>query len=236
MIFDAFFDKIQNMELKKDERLDDLQLNNLFIIQNPNEYCFTSDAVILANHVKVRKGERVCDLGTGSGIIPILLSAKTELSEVVGLELQEYQVDMATRSVEYNGLTERVKIVHGDIKEGKKIFGTGTFDVVVSNPPYGISGSGDMKKGEGIARSRYEITVTLEEVIKTASELVKFGGKVYIINKAERLGEMIYLMTSYKLEPKSVINVFRKGNIADTVIVEGVLGGKKGLKVYGIKE
>ena len=224
------------MELKKDERLDDLQLNNLFIIQNPNEYCFTSDAVILANNVKVRKGERVCDLGTGSGIIPILLSAKTDLSEVVGLELQEYQVDMATRSVEYNGLTNRVKIVHGDIKEGKKIFGSGSFDVVVSNPPYGIIGNGDMKQSEGVARSRYEITVNLEEVIKTASEIVKFGGKVYIINKAERLGEMIYLMTSYKLEPKSVINVFRKGNIADTVIVEGVLGGKKGLKVYGIKE
>ncbi len=223
------------MELKQGERLDDLQLNNLFIIQNPDEYCFTSDAVLLANSVKVRKGAKVCDLGTGSGIIPILLAAKTELSEVVGVELQEYQVDMATRSVEYNGLEDRVKILHGDIREGRKLLGSGVFDVVVSNPPYGVLGTGDRKTKEGVARSRYEITVTLEEVIKTAHEIVKFGGKVYIINKAERLAEMIYLMSLYKIEPKKITNIYRKGDTADTVIVEGISGGKKGVKVYGIK-
>lgn len=223
------------MELKNGERLDDLQLNGLYIIQNPNEYCFTSDAVLLANEVKVRKGAKVCDLGTGSGIIPILLAAKTELSSVTGVELQEYQVDMATRSVEYNHLEDRVNIVHGDIREGRKLLGSGVFDVVVSNPPYGILGTGDMKISEGVARSRYEITVTLEEIIKTAHEIVKFGGKVYIINKAERLAEMICLMSKYNLEPKKITNIYRKDGPADTVIVEGLLGGKKGVKVYSIK-
>lgn len=224
------------MELKENERLDDLQLNNMYIIQDPNGYCFTSDAVLLANNTHIKKGERVCDLGTGSGIIPILLAVKTELNEVVGLELIERQVDMATRSVELNGLTDKVKIVHGDIKEGDKIFGCGSFDVVTSNPPYGKLGRGAIKEDEWKARSMYEVTITLEEVIKTASKLVKYGGRVNIIIKADRLSETLCLMTKYGVEPKKVINVFRKGNLADTVIVEGLRGGKQGMKVYGIKE
>lgn len=223
------------MILKENERLDDLQFNNMYIIQDPDGYCFTSDAVILANHVTVKKGDKVCDLGTGSGIIPILMTAKTELSRAVGLELIARQVDMATRSVEYNGLQNRVEIVHGDIKEADKIFGSGVFDLVVSNPPYGIVGTGEMKKDSWIARSRYEITVTLEEVVRSASKIVRYGGRVAIINKAERLSEMTCLMVKYGIEPKKLINIFRKDDLADTVIVEGVRGGKKGMKVYGIK-
>lgn len=223
------------MILKENERLDDLQYNNMYIIQDPEGYCFTSDAVLLANNVTVKKGDKVCDLGTGSGIIPILITAKNDIKEAVGLELIERQVDMATRSVEYNNLQDRLKIVHGDIKDGVKIFGSGVFDLVVSNPPYGIVGTGEMKQEEWIARSRYEITITLEEVIRTASKIVKYGGRVAIINKAERLSEITCLMTKYGIEPKKMINVFRKGNAVDTVIVEGVRGGKKGMKVYGIK-
>lgn len=223
------------MILRENERLDDLQYNNMYIIQDPNGYCFTSDAVLLANNVTVKKGDKVCDLGTGSGIIPILMTAKTELSQAVGLELIERQVDMATRSVEYNKLQDRLKIVHGDIKEADKIFGVGVFDLVVSNPPYGIVGTGEMKQDSWIAQSRYEITVTLEEVIRSASKIVRYGGRVAIINKAERLSEMTCLMVKYGIEPKKLINVFRKGDMADTVIVEGVRGGKKGIKVYGIK-
>ena len=223
------------MKLRENERLDDLQLNNMYIIQDPNGYCFTSDAVLLANNVTVKRGESVCDLGTGSGIIPILLAAKTEASEIIGLELIDRQVDMATRSVEMNNLSGRVKIVHGDIKEGDKIFGCGCFDVIVSNPPYGKLGTGAMKEDEWKARSMYEITVNLEEVIKTASKLVRYGGRVSIINKADRLSEMTCLMTKYGLEPKKLINVFRKGDQADTVILEGSRGGKPGMKVYGIK-
>lgn len=221
------------MELKENERLDDLQLNGLYIIQNPNEYCFTSDAVLLANAVKMKKGQKVCDLGTGSGIIPILITAKNEGTTAVGIELQAYQVDMATRSVKCNGLEDKVRIIEGDIKEGRKLLGSGVFDVVVSNPPYWVVGTGDMKEYSGIASARFEVTITLEEIIKTASEIVKFGGKVYIINKADRLAEMICLMNKYKIEPKKITNIFRKENSpADTVIVEGVLGGKTGVKVY----
>ena len=223
------------MILKDNERLDDLQYNGMFIIQDPDGYCFTSDAVLLANLVTVKKGDRVCDLGTGSGIIPILMTAKTELKKATGLELIDRQVDMATRSVEYNKLSDRVEIVHGDIKEADKIFGSGVFDLVVSNPPYGKLGSGEMKQDSWIASSRYEITVNLEEVIRSASKIVRYGGRVAIINKADRLSEMTCLMTKYGIEPKKLINIFRKGNLADTVIVEGVRGGKKGMKVYGIK-
>lgn len=223
------------MILKENERLDDLQYNDMYIIQDPNGYCFTSDAVILANNATVKKGDRVCDLGTGSGIIPILITAKNDIREAIGLELIDRQVDMATRSVEYNHLEGKIKIVHGDIKEADKLFGSGVFDLVVSNPPYGIVGTGEMKQDSWIARSRYEITVTLDEVIKSASKIVKYGGRVAIINKAERLAEMTNLMIKYGIEPKKLINIFRKGDLADTVILEGVRGGKKGMKVYGIK-
>ena len=223
------------MILKENERLDDLQYNDMYIIQDPNGYCFTSDAVILANNATVKKGDRVCDLGTGSGIIPILITAKNDIREAIGLELIDRQVDMATRSVEYNHLEGKIKIVHGDIKEADKLFGAGVFDLVVSNPPYGIVGTGEMKQDSWIARSRYEITVTLDEVIKSASKIVKYGGRVAIINKAERLAEMTNLMIKYGIEPKKLINIFRKGDLADTVILEGVRGGKKGMKVYGIK-
>lgn len=225
------------MELKENERLDDLQYNGLFIIQNAKEYCFTSDAVILANAVKMKKGQKVCDLGTGSGIIPILITAKNEGTTAVGIELQTCQVDMATRSIAYNNMQDKVQVIHGDIKNARKIFGSGVFDAVVSNPPYWEVGTGDMKVSSGIASSRFEVTITLEEIIKSASEIVKFGGKVYVINKAERLAEMICLMNKYKIEPKKITTVFRKDNApADTVIVEGALGGKKGVKVYSIKE
>ena len=223
------------MILKENERLDDLQYNDMYIIQDPNGYCFTSDAVILANNATVKKGDRVCDLGTGSGIIPILITAKNDIREAIGLELIDRQVDMATRSVEYNHLEGKIKIVHGDIKEADKLFGAGVFYLVVSNPPYGIVGTGEMKQDSWIARSRYEITVTLDEVIKSASKIVKYGGRVAIINKAERLAEMTNLMIKYGIEPKKLINIFRKGDLADTVILEGVRGGKKGMKVYGIK-
>ena len=224
------------MELRENERLDDLQFNNMYIIQDPDGYCFTSDAVLLANNATVKKGDKVCDLGTGSGIIPILITAKNDIHSAVGLELIDRQVDMATRSVELNGLSDKIKIVHGDIKEGDKLFGCGVFDLVVSNPPYGKLGTGDIKEDEWKARSRYEITITLEEVIQTASKIVKYGGRVCIINKSDRMAETVCLMAKYGVEPKKIINIFRKGNLADTVIVEGVRGGKMGVKVYGIKE
>ncbi|MBQ2714067.1 MAG: methyltransferase [Clostridia bacterium] len=223
------------MEIRDNERLDDLQFNNMYIIQDPNGYCFTSDAVLLANNATVKKGDKVCDLGTGSGIIPILITAKNPISSAVGLELIDRQVDMATRSVALNKLEDKIKIVHGDIKEADKIFGCGVFDLVVSNPPYGKLGTGSIQEDEWVARSRYEITVNLSEVIHSASRIVKFGGRVCIINRADRLAETVCLMHENGIETKKIINVFRKGDIADTVIVEGTKGGRPGVKVYKIK-
>lgn len=221
--------------LKEGERLDDLQLNGMAIISNPDLYCFTSDSVILANHVKCEGSVRIADLCTGGGIIAILLAAKTKAREIVGIELQPNMADMAERSVLLNNLSERVRILNADVKGIENTLGNGGYDIITCNPPYYKVGSGVTRECESVAIARHELQITAEEIILTASKLLKYGGKLYMIHKSERMAEIIVLLNRYSLEPKH-ISIISNANskYSDTFIVEAKKGGKSGIKVCTI--
>lgn len=214
--------------LKPNERLDDLQFNNLFIIQNPELYCFTSDAVELCNFVKCGVKDRIVDLCSGSGIIGILAQAKTKAKQVYLVEIQESLADMSRRSVEYNKLTN-VEVVNAPLQNIHKQIGDG-FEVVVCNPPYKITNGGELSEKPEIAMCKHEITVTLEEIVCEASKLLKFGGKFYTVNKEERLTDLFCLMRKYNIEPK-VLKLRHSTKGANIILVEGKKGAKSGLKI-----
>ena len=218
--------------LLEGERLDDLERNGYKIIQNPKKFCFGMDAVLLTGFAKVKEGEKCLDLGTGTGIIPILLEAKTKGAHFTGLEIQEESADMAVRSVQYNHLEKKVDIVTGDIKEASQIFGAASFDVVTSNPPYmnDLHGLKNPELPKAIAR--HEVLCTLEDVVREAARLLKPGGRFYMVHRPFRLAEIIRAMSQYKLEPKRLRMVHpyidREPNM---VLIEGVRGGRAMLKV-----
>ena len=214
------------------ERLDDLQRNGYKIIQNPQKFCFGMDAVLLSGFAKVKPGETVIDLGTGTGIIPILLEAKSRGQYFVGLEIQEESADMAARSVAYNGLENKISIQVGDIKDAAKQFGASSFDVVTSNPPYMTKNHGLVNDGDAKTIARHEILCDLEDVIFSTAKLLKPGGRCYFVHRPFRLVEMLSLMSQYKIEPKRMQLVYpyvdKEPNM---VLIEGLRGGKSRLTV-----
>ncbi len=173
--------------VKEGERVDDLQLSNLHIIQDPSRFCFGMDAVLLTGFAGATRGDRCLDLGTGTGIIPILMSAKTEAEHLTGLEIQPESADMARRSVELNDLSSRIDIVTGDIREAASLFEAASFDVVTSNPPYMITDHGMKNPDSSMAISRHEICVTLDEVVCAAAHLVRTGGTFDMVHRPFRL-------------------------------------------------
>ena len=216
--------------IKENERLDDLQFNNLFIIQDTKGYCFTSDAVALANFVKVKSGGKLVDLCSGSGVIGILASAKNKVSKTILVEIQECLADMSKRSIEYNGL-DTIEVVNAPLQNVSKTIGVGVYDTVVCNPPYKKCGTAKLlNENESIAIARHELTVTLEEIVKEASVLLKFGGEFYIINKEERLTDMMVLLRKYHLEPK-VLKVLPSTKGANVVMLKAKKGGKSGIEI-----
>lgn len=220
------------IELKEDERIDDLQRNHLKIIQKTNGFCFGMDAVLLSGFASVKQGERAIDLGTGTGIIPILLSAKTEGKEFVGLEIQEEMADMAARSIAMNQIEDRVKIIRGDIKEAGTIFGRASFDVITSNPPYMNDAHGLKNPDLPKAIARHEVLCTLDDVVRSAAELVRPGGRFYMVHRPHRLAELITTLKQYKMEPKRIKMVHPYQNKdANMVLIESVRGGRSMVKV-----
>jgi tRNA1(Val) A37 N6-methylase TrmN6 len=216
--------------LKETERLDDLQYNNLYIIQDKNEYCFTSDAVALANFVKVPRGGKVVDLCSGSGVIGILVSAKNNVSKTVLVEYQEKLADMSKRSIEYNKLSS-IEVVNKKLQNIHKLIGNSCYDVVLCNPPYKKSGTTKLvNEKESIAIARHEIEVTLEEIVLEASKLLKYGGDFYIVNKEERLTDMMVLFRQYNIEPKE-LKILTSNKGANVVMLKGRKGGKSGIKI-----
>lgn len=215
-----------NAVCKEDERIDDLQRNGYHIIQKKDGFCFGMDAVLLSGFACVKKGERAIDLGTGTGIIPILLEAKTEGEHFIGLEIQEQVADMADRSVHLNGLENRVEIVLGDIKEASQIFGKASFDVVTSNPPYMTDTHGLKNPDLPKAIARHEVLCTLEDVVREASLLLKTGGRFYMVHRPRRLAEIITVLRKYKMEPKrmKMVHPFADKE-ANMVLIESVRGG-----------
>lgn len=220
------------IELKENERIDDLQRNGYGIIQNKTKFCFGMDAVLLSGFARVKPGEKVIDLGTGTGIIPLLLEAKYEGEHYTGLEIQKDMADMAARSVALNGLENKISIVEGDILKAGTIFGLAQFDVVTSNPPYMNDAHGLKNPDLPKAIARHEILCTLEDVVREASRLLRPGGRFYMVHRPHRLIEIITALTSYKLEPKRMKMVHPYvDKEANMVLIEAVRGGRSMMKV-----
>lgn len=221
-----------NNLLKDGERLDDLQCKGYHIIQDPARFCFGMDAVLLSGFAKAKKGEKVLDLGTGTGIIPILMAAKTEGESFTALEIQEESADMARRSVSYNHLDDKVKIVTGDIKDASKIFGASSFHVITTNPPYMIGTHGENSPSEAKAIARHEVLCTLDDILRESARLLMPGGRFYMVHRPFRLAEIMSKMVEYKIEPKRMRLVHpyidKEPNM---VLIEGLRGGKSRITV-----
>lgn len=223
---------MDSYKIKEGERIDDLQRNGYRIIQKIKGFCFGMDAVLLSGFAQVRRAETAIDLGTGTGIIPILLEAKTEGQHFTGLELQAEIADMAARSVALNGLEEKIRIVQGDIKEASRLFGKASFDVVTSNPPYMNDCHGLKNPDLPKAIARHEIFCTLEDVIREAALLLKTGGRFYMVHRPHRLVEILSVLKEYHLEPKrmKLVHPFADRE-ANMVLIESVRGGRSMMKV-----
>ncbi|MBO6127574.1 MAG: tRNA1(Val) (adenine(37)-N6)-methyltransferase [Pseudobutyrivibrio sp.] len=222
---------MENLVLES-ERLDDLQINGYKIIQHPDKFCFGMDAVLLSDFACVNEGERAVDLGTGTGILPILLEAKYNGAHYTGLEIQAESVDMAQRSVLYNHLQDKIDIIEGDIKEASSIFGKASMEVVTSNPPYMTNHKGLKNPNDAKAIARHEILCSLDDVVREAAALLKPRGRAYFVHRPSRLVEIFEAMRKYRLEPKRMRLVYpyvdKEPNM---VLIEGVRGGGKQLTV-----
>lgn len=220
------------IKLKEKERLDDLQLSGLRIIQDPERFCFGMDAVLLSGFVKAKRGDELLDLGTGTGILPLLLSAKTQCAHLTGLEIQEESADMARRSVALNHLEEKISIVTGDVKEAGTIFAPASFDCITCNPPYMIGKHGIQNPEAPKAIARHEILCTFEDVAAAAEKLLKSGGKFFLVHRPFRLAEIIVTLTKHKLEPKRMRLVYPFADKEpNMVLLEAVRGGNSRMTV-----
>ncbi len=220
------------VECKEQERIDDLQRNGYQIIQNPQKFCFGMDAVLLSGFVRVKPGAAVLDLGTGTGIIPLLIEAKTQAAKICAIEIQEESADMARRSVMLNHLEKKIDIVTGDLKEAERFFDAASFDVITCNPPYMIGQHGLTNPDAPKAIARHEILCTLEDVVRTAAKLLKTGGNFCMVHRPFRLPEIMTVMVKYRLEPKRMRLVYPYADQEpNMVLIEGCRGGRPRMTV-----
>lgn len=228
---------VNGVDIYEQERLDELQRNGYRIIQNAEKFCFGMDAVLLSGFVTKsitapKAGDTMLDLGTGTGIIPILLEAKTQAAHFTGLEIQEESADMARRSVRLNDLQNKIDIVTGDIKEADALFAAASFDVITCNPPYMIGQHGLVNPEGPKAIARHEIMCTFEDVARVTAKLLKPGGHFYLVHRPFRLAEIMTTLSQYKLEPKRMRLVYpyvdKEPNM---VLLEAVRGGKPRMQV-----
>ncbi|MCM1284198.1 MAG: tRNA1(Val) (adenine(37)-N6)-methyltransferase [Muribaculaceae bacterium] len=214
------------------ERIDELQRNGYSIIQDPKRFCFGMDAVLLSGFARVKQGEKVLDLGTGTGIIPILLEAKSQGEHFTGLEIQPESADMAARSVAYNHLQDKIEIVNGDIREASKLFGASSFDVITTNPPYMIGQHGLVSDADAKAVARHELLCDLGDILRESARILPPGGRFYMVHRPFRLAEIFSKMTASHIEPKRMRLVYpfvdKEPNM---VLIEGLRGGRSRLTV-----
>ena len=219
-------------ELLSGERIDELHRKGYRIIQKTDGFCFGMDAVLLADFAKIGKQEKVLDMGTGTGILPILLEARTEGGHFTGLEIQEEFASMARRSVAMNEQEERISIVCGDIKEASSLFGQDSFDVVVSNPPYMVDDHGQKNMDLRKAIARHEVMCDLSDVLRETKRVLKNRGRFYMVHRTYRMAEIMHLMVEYGLEPKRIRFVHpyvdKEPNI---MLIEAMKGAKSRIKI-----
>lgn len=219
--------------VKSNERIDDLERNGYKIVQNPEVFCFGIDAVLLAHYIKVTKGsQKVLDIGTGTGIIPMLMHATYGKGDYTAIDIQEDMVEMARRSVKLNNIEESINILHADIKEFKQNFSSGQFDIITCNPPYMKGEAGLKNEHPSKMVARHEIACTLEDIISASSYMLKDKGKIAMIHRAHRLVDIMCLMRKYKIEPKRMRMVYPKVGKAPTmVLIEGIRNANPELRV-----
>ena len=225
--------KVEKVELGESEKLEDLQLEGLKIIQDKKGFCFGIDSILLSEFAKeIKNGAKVLDLGTGTGIIATLLCGKTQLGEIVGIEKQKDVYEMAKKSIKLNHLEERFKIINEDIINLDKILEKNSFDVIVTNPPYKKKGTGLKNEEEKKTISRHETTATLEDFIKVSKNLLKDNGEFYMVHRADRLVDILSIMRNYKIEPKILHFVCANPNIeSKLILVKGIKYAKPSLKI-----
>ena len=214
------------------ERIDDLMRDGLKLIQNTHIFCFGMDAVLLSTYARAGKKDRVLDMGTGNGIIPVLMQSKNPGSTYSALEIQEGSAQLARRNVELNHLEDRISVVKGDIKEASTIFGEASFNVVTSNPPYMNENHGIVNPESAKAIARHELLCSLEDVVREASKCLKVKGHMYMVHRPSRLVDIFTSMKNNHLEPKRIRLVYPHiDKPANMVLIEAVKGGRSQLIV-----
>lgn len=221
------------MNLLENERIDDLEYKGLKIIQNTEAFCFGIDSILLSDFAKeIKKGSKVIDLGTGNGIIGIMLCAKTELLKMVGIEIQEEMANLAKKNIELNNLKEKFEIINKNINNIEEELQPGTFDAVVTNPPYKKIGTGIINKDERKIIARHEIKANLEDFIKVSSKLLKDKGNFYMVHRPDRLVDIIDNLRKYKLEPKVIQFIYPNfGKEPNMLLIKATKNGKPFLKI-----
>jgi len=219
-------------KLKKNEKIEDLEAKGIKIIQAKDSYRFSVDSILLLNFVRLKNFENIIDLGTGSGIIPLLLFGKGKGLSIYGIEIQKDLADMARRSVELNKLQNGITIIQEDFRKLKNIFKNQQFDVVVSNPPYISLGKGKINPSSSRAIARHEIKGDLEDIIFVSHYLLKDKGRIYLIYKSAKLIRLVITLKKYGFEPKVIKFIHPwPGKNANLVLVEGIKSGKEELKI-----
>ena len=220
-------------DILENERIDNLEYKNLKIIQNKDGFCFGIDSILLSNYAsQIKEGSKVIDLGTGTGIIGILLSAKTKLSKIVGVEVQKEVYEMAKRSIKLNQLENKFELINENVKNLENKLEMGTFDAVVTNPPYKKEGTGLTNENKKKLISRHEITATLEDFIKASNKLLKDKGSLYMVHRPDRLADIIEILRKYKIEPKTIRFVYPTiGKEANLILVKAIKNAKPFLKI-----
>ncbi|MDT1079990.1 tRNA1(Val) (adenine(37)-N6)-methyltransferase [Staphylococcus pseudintermedius] len=217
--------------LQPGERLDYLIREDLRIIQNDAVFSFSTDALLLGHFTEVRKRDRILDMCAGNGVIPLLLSDKGN-NVITGVEIQPQLVNMAVRSVQYNHLEDRITMVEMDINALIQAYSPAQFDLITCNPPYFKANQTNQHQLEAHKIARHEIYCTLDDCLRVSNHLLKEGGRVVMVHRAERMLDLFESMRHYRIEPKRLHVIFSKpGKAAQTIVVEGRKGGRQGLDI-----
>ncbi len=219
--------------IKENERVDDLEIKDIKIIQKKDGFCFGIDSILLSDFAKnIKYNSNVLDLGTGTGILGFLLIAKTKVNKVIGIEIQSDIADMANRSIVMNGLEDRFEIINCNINDLEEKLKIDSFDAIITNPPYKKINSGKVNESETKLISRHEVKASLEDFIKVSFKMLKDKGTLYMVHRAERLVDILYEMRKNRMEPKRLRFVYSNGKSdSKLVLIEAIKNGKSYIKV-----